>query len=49
MWCLASPHPFSLNRYLILPGELVGVFGAFYSPESGETEEIFMQIIDKYV
>lgn len=31
------------------PGELVGVFGAFYDSDSGLTADGFLQIINKYV
>ena len=38
-----------VSSYLIVPGRLVGAFGAFYNPESGETKEMFTEIIDKNV
>lgn len=34
---------------LISSGELVGAFGRFYNPQSDETKEIFVQIIDRNV
>jgi hypothetical protein len=38
-----------VSSYLIVPGRLVGAFGAFYNPESGETKEMFTETIDKNV
>ena len=38
-----------MSSHLIVPGRLVGAFGAFYNPESGETKEMFTEIIDKNV
>jgi hypothetical protein len=35
--------------HLTVPGRLVGAFGAFYNPESGETKEMFTKTIDKNV
>ena len=39
----------AVSSHLIVPGRLVGAFGAFYNPESGETKEMFTETIDKNV
>lgn len=39
----------TVSSHLTVPGRLVGAFGAFYNPESGETKEMFIETIDKNV